>query len=213
MAGSDSRYLAFFKPCGVLCQFTAEVEGQRTLADFIPVPGVYPVGRLDRDSEGLLLFTDDGPLAHRLTDPSFAHPRTYLVQVEARTPPSPEAMAALRRGVTLGGKDGPYRTRPARVEVIAAPDLPPRAVPIRERKAIGTAWLSMTLTEGKNRQVRHMTAAVGHPTLRLVRWAMGALTLAGLAPGDWRELTDAEVGALRDPTCRRPRSPGPGRSG
>jgi 23S rRNA pseudouridine2457 synthase len=165
----------------------------------VPLPGVYPVGRLDRDSEGLLLLTDDGRLAHRLTDPRYGHPRTYLAQVERV--PGPEAVEALRRGVVLG--DGP--TRPAGAEMLAEPpDLPERPVPIRFRKNVPTAWLRLTLREGRNRQVRRMTAAVGHPTLRLVRVAIGPVTLGGLAPGEWAELTAAEVAALRGRVENRP---------
>ena len=184
------RYLKFFKPYDVLTQFT-DAEGRATLKDFIPVPGVYPVGRLDRDSEGLLLLTDDGRLAQRLTDPRFEHPKTYLVQVERV--PDESALDALRRGVDL--RDG--RTRPAEVEILAdPPDLPERPVPIRFRKSVPTAWLRVVLREGRNRQVRRMTAAVGYPTLRLVRVAVGPIGLGGLAPGCWRDLNDEERAAL-----------------
>jgi 23S rRNA pseudouridine2457 synthase len=184
------RYIKLFKPFDVLTQFT-DAEGRATLKDFVPVPGVYPVGRLDRDSEGLLLLTDDGALAHRLTDPRYEHPKTYLAQVERI--PDEAALGGLRRGVTL--KDGP--TLPAGAELLAAePDLPPRPVPIRFRKNVPTAWLRLTLREGRNRQVRRMTAAVGHPTLRLVRVAIGPIALGDLEPGGWRDLTDAERAAL-----------------
>src|SRR5215213_2625318 len=184
------RYLALFKPYDVLTQF-ADASGRATLKDFVPVPGVYPVGRLDRDSEGLLLLTDDGPLAHRLTDPRFAHPRTYLVQVERV--PGPEALEGLRRGVEL--RDG--RTRPAGAELLTEPPaVPDRPVPIRFRKNVPTAWLRLVLREGRNRQVRRMTAAVGHPTLRLVRVAIGPVLLGDLAPGECRELTPEELRAL-----------------
>ncbi len=194
------RYLALFKPFGVLCQFTA-AAGRATLKDHLNVPGVYPVGRLDRDSEGLLLLTDDGRLAHRLTDPRFEHPRTYLVQVERV--PDPAALEALRRGVVLA--DGP--TRPAEIEVLeTAPLLPDRPVPIRFRKHVPTAWLRLTVREGRNRQVRRMTAAVGFPTLRLVRVAIGPIELGGLAPGQWRALTDQERNALE---ALRSGNPGP----
>jgi 23S rRNA pseudouridine2457 synthase len=184
------RYLALFKPYDVLTQFT-DAAGRATLKDFVAVPGVYPVGRLDRDSEGLLLLTDDGRLAHRLTDPRYEHPRTYLVQVE-RVPVAP-ALEALRRGVVLN--DGP--TRPVEVTLLdEPPSLPDRPVPIRFRKNVPTAWLRLVLREGRNRQVRRMTAAVGHPTLRLVRTAIGPIILGDLAPGDWRELTADERRAL-----------------
>ena len=185
-----SRIIALFKPYDVLSQFR-DAEGRTTLEAFVPIPGVYPVGRLDRDSEGLLLLTDDGLLAHRLTDPRFEHPRTYLVQVERV--PEERALEALRRGLVLN--DGP--TRPAEVELLAEPPgLPERSVPIRFRKNVPTAWLRITIREGRNRQVRRMTAAVGHPTLRLVRIAIGPILLGDLAPGQWRELTDTECSAL-----------------
>lgn len=184
------RYLAFNKPYDVLTQFS-DGAGRSTLREFVAVPGVYPVGRLDRDSEGLLLLTDDGPLAHSLTDPRFAHPKTYLVQVERI--PAPEAIEALRRGVLL--KDGP--TRPAGVDLLdGPPDLPERPAPIRFRKNVPTAWLRVVLREGRNRQVRRMSAAVGHPTLRLVRVAVGPVALGDLAPGRWRDLTPQELAAL-----------------
>jgi 23S rRNA pseudouridine2457 synthase len=185
-------YIKLFKPFDVICQFT-DSQGRRNLKDHVTVHGVYPVGRLDRDSEGLLLLTDDGPLAHRLTDPRYEHPRTYLVQVE-RIPGS-EALEALRRGIILG--DGP--TRPAVVELEESPPpLPDRPVPIRFRKNVPTAWIRLTLREGRNRQVRRMTAAVGFPTLRLVRIAIGPLKLDDLVPGESRELTEQERNALRN---------------
>lgn len=185
------RYFALHKPFDVLTQFTDQ-EGRATLKDYFPHPGVYPVGRLDRDSEGLLLLTDDGPLAHRLTDPRFEHPRTYLAQVERI--PDESALERLRRGLDL--KDG--RTRPAEAELLAEPPaLPDRSVPIRFRKNVPTAWIRLVLREGRNRQVRRMTAAVGYPTLRLVRVAIGPVLLENLAPGDWRELTPQERDALR----------------
>ena len=190
-SGKNLRYCKLNKPFGVLTQFT-DSEGRPTLKDHVPVPGVYPVGRLDRDSEGLLLLTDDGRLAHRLTDPQFEHPKTYLVQVERV--PSPEALAALRRGVALA--DGP--TRPAETELLAdPPNLPDRPVPIRFRKNVPTAWLRLVLHEGRNRQVRRMTALVGHPTLRLFRVAIGPVALGDLAPGQWRDLEPDELAALR----------------
>lgn len=182
--------IAFHKPYDVLTQFT-DASGRATLKEFIDVPDLYPVGRLDRDSEGLLLLTNDGLLAHRLTDPRFEHPRTYLVEVERE--PEAAALQALRRGVVLG--DG--LTRPAEVERLAEPPgLPERSVPIRFRKNVPTAWLKVVLHEGRNRQVRRMTAAVGHPTLRLVRVAVGPVALGDLAPGRWRDLTDKEAEAL-----------------
>jgi 23S rRNA pseudouridine2457 synthase len=185
------RYIKLFKPFNVLCQFT-DLAGRPTLKDLLKDPGIYPVGRLDRDSEGLLLLTDDGPLTHRLTDPRFEHPRTYLVQVERV--PSPSALGALRRGVIL--TDGP--TRPAEVELLEeAPSLPDRPVPIRFRKNVPTSWLRLTLREGRNRQVRRMSAAVGYPTLRLVRIATGPIELGDLAPGQWRDLTVEERESLR----------------
>jgi 23S rRNA pseudouridine2457 synthase len=184
------HYLALNKPYDVLTQFT-DAEGRATLKDFVPVSGVYPVGRLDRDSEGLLLLTDDGRLAHRLTDPRYEHPRTYHAQVERV--PGPEALEALRRGVVL--RDGP--TRPAEVTLLDEPPaLPERPVPIRFRKNVPTAWIRLTIREGRNRQVRRMTAAVGHPTLRLVRVAIGPIALGDLASGQWRNLTPAERAAL-----------------
>jgi len=200
------RTLKLFKPYDVLCQFTDDL-GRPTLADFVPIPGVYAAGRLDRDSEGLLLLTDDGGLAHRLTDPKFEHPKTYLVQVERL--PGDEALDALRRGVELN--DGP--TRPAEVELLDAPPvLPERPVPVRFRKNVPTAWLRLTIREGRNRQVRRMTASVGHPTLRLVRWAIAGIELGTLAPGEWADLDAGEEAALRSllaaPASRRPRPPG-----
>jgi len=175
--------LAFNKPFGVLCQFTdRSVPPRPTLAGFIPHPDVYPAGRLDHDSEGLLLLTDDGMLAHRLTDPRHKQPKTYLVQVEGT--PSTAALDALRDGVLL--KDGP--TLPAGVVPLPGPPdgIWPRCPPVRFRKTVPDAWLRLTLREGRNRQVRRMTAAVGLPTLRLVRERVGAHALDGLQPGAWR---------------------------
>ena len=180
------RILRFWKPYNVLTQFT-DPQGRPTLADYITLPGVYAAGRLDHDSEGLLLLTDSGALNARLTQPQFAHPRTYWAQVERI--PDEAALKQLRDGLDL--KDG--YTRPAQVRLIETPDLPERPVPIRFRKNVPTAWVELTLTEGRNRQVRRMTAAVGHPTLRLVRWAIGPITLAGLQPGQWA-LLDADDG-------------------
>jgi pseudouridine synthase len=185
------RTIKLFKPFDVLTQFTDE-GGRATLKDYVPLPGLYPIGRLDRDSEGLLLLTDDGRLAHRLSDPRFEHPKTYLVQVERV--PTPEVLEALRGGVVL--RDGP--TKPAGVVILdRPPDLAERPVPIRFRKNVPTAWLRLTIREGRNRQVRRMTAAVGFPTLRLVRAEVGPITLGDLRVGEWRDLTEEERRALR----------------
>lgn len=183
------RYILFNKPWGVLCQFSGESPN---LGEYISAPGVYPVGRLDRDSEGLLLLTDDGPMQHRLAEPKFAHPRTYYAQVERV--PDEDALRRLAAGVEIQG----HRTRTARVRLLPAePDLPPRESPIRFRKSVPTAWIELTLIEGRNRQVRHMTAAVGHPTLRLVRVAIGELRLDGLALGQWRDAAPDELRYLQ----------------
>lgn len=174
--------IRFNKPYGILSQFTdtGTPEARATLSEFITMPGVYPAGRLDRDSEGLLLLTDDGPLQAQIADPRFKLPKTYLVQVEGL--PDAAAIAQLRRGVTL--KDG--TTRPAKAELIDPPTLWPRDPPVRYRKTVPDSWLRLTITEGRNRQVRRMTAAVGHPTLRLVRWSIGEWTLDDLPPGEWQ---------------------------
>jgi len=175
--------VALNKPFGVLCQFTdRSVPPRRTLAEFGLPAGVYPAGRLDHDSEGLLLLTDDGALAHRITDPRHKRPKTYLVQVEGA--PTPEQLQRLREGVELN--DGP--TRPAQATLIEAPALWPRDPPVRWRRSVPDAWLRLTISEGRNRQVRRMTAAVGLPTLRLVRVAVGDHVLDGLAPGQWRQI-------------------------
>ena len=184
------RYILFNKPFDVLCQFSG---AGNTLKKYVPLACVYPAGRLDRDSEGLLVLTDDGALQHRLTDPAFEHPRTYWVQVEGL--PSEEALLRLASGVTVQG----YRTRPAKVRRLGedeAERLPPRNPPIRFRKTVPTSWIEIMLTEGRNRQVRRMTAAIGHPTLRLVRVAIGELRLGELLPGHWRELTPDELSGL-----------------
>lgn len=175
--------IAFNKPFNVLCQFTdSSTPPRRTLAEFGLPPNVYAAGRLDFDSEGLLLLTDDGRLANRLTDPRHKQPKTYWVQVEGEV--GADQLHALRAGVLL--KDGP--TRPAKVRAIATPELWPRDPPVRFRKTVPDAWIEMQIREGRNRQVRRMTAAVGLPTLRLVRAAIGEHTLAELPPGQWRML-------------------------
>jgi 23S rRNA pseudouridine2457 synthase len=178
--------IRFNKPYGVLCQFTDEGFGQGprrpTLAGFIDVPGVYPAGRLDRDSEGLMLLTDDGKLQAQIADPKFKMPKTYLVQVEGDADDA--QLVLLRRGVLL--KDG--MTLPAEAECIEPPDLWPRDPPIRVRKAIPDCWIRLTIREGRNRQVRRMTAAVGLPTLRLVRWGIGEWTVDGVPVGEWRQV-------------------------
>ncbi len=187
------RCILFYKPYGVLSQFTdnsGETKRQ-TLKDYISVPAVYPVGRLDWDSEGLMLLTNNGQLQHRLSHPRFGHKRTYWVQVERI--PDAVALTQLQQGVIIEN----YYTRPALVELLSAePLLPPRQPPIRFRKNVPTAWLEMTLTEGKNRQVRRMTAKVGFPTLRLVRVAIADLSLEDLQPGQWRDLTPGQIKRL-----------------
>lgn len=182
-----ARLILFNKPFGVLSQFTdrGSPELRATLSDFIAVKGVYPAGRLDRDSEGLLLLCDDGRLQARIADPRFKLPKTYLVQVEGDPHDDDKELADLRRGIRL--KDGP--TLPADVTCIEAPDLWPRDPPIRQRKSIPDSWLQITIREGRNRQVRRMTAAVGLPTLRLVRWSIGDWTVAGIMPGEFREIS------------------------
>lgn len=179
-----SRLILFNKPFGVLSQFTDRgSDGARaTLSDHIKLPGVYPAGRLDRDSEGLLLLTDDGRLQARIAEPRYKTAKTYWVQVEGE--PDEAALANLQRGVTL--KDG--LTGPSKVERIEIPQLWDRDPPVRFRKSVPDCWLSVTISEGRNRQVRRMTAAVGHPTLRLVRHSIGAWTLGDLQPGEWREI-------------------------
>lgn len=179
-----ARLILFNKPYGVLSQFTdrGTETARPTLSDFIDAPGFYPAGRLDLDSEGLLLLCDDGKLQARIADPRFKMAKTYYVQVEGV--PGAASLDALAGGVRL--KDG--MTRPAKAERIAAPELWPRDPPIRMRKSIPDTWLAISIAEGRNRQVRRMTAAVGHPTLRLVRWSIGPWTLEGLGPGEWREI-------------------------
>ncbi|MNR81391.1 Ribosomal large subunit pseudouridine synthase E [compost metagenome] len=185
------RYLMLNKPYDVQSQFSGD-DPAKTLKGYVPIPGVYPVGRLDQDSEGLLILTDDGPLAHRLTDPRYEHAKTYLVQVERI--PDEAALQRLRQGVTIQG----VMTRPAEVRLLdAEPDLPKRPVPVRFRKNVPTAWLEIRLREGRNRQIRRMTAAVGYPTLRIYRVALGSVMLGDLPPGAWRDLSPEEVVALK----------------
>ncbi len=173
------RILLFNKPFGVICQFSRDGL-HPTLADYIPVPAFYPAGRLDTDSEGLLVLTDDGQLQHRITDPRHKLPKTYWVQVEGV--PDKVALDQLRSGVKLPD----FTTQPAGANLMEEPaNLWPRTPPVRERKAIPTAWIELTIREGKNRQVRRMTAAVGYPTLRLIRYRIGQWSLDGLEPGKW----------------------------
>lgn len=181
-----SRVILFNKPYGVICQFSS--DGMHpTLKDYLPIPGIYPAGRLDTDSEGLLILTDDGSLQHKISHPRHKQAKTYWVQVEGE--PTPEALEQLRRGVNLGD----FVTRPARATLIPEPDrLWPRNPPIRFRKAIPTSWIELTISEGKNRQVRRMTAKVGFPTLRLIRYRIGDWNLDELAPGKWREIGSAK---------------------
>ncbi|MBC6988498.1 pseudouridine synthase [Hymenobacter sp. BT491] len=198
------RYILVNKPYEVLTQFTDE-NGRTTLKEFVPVPGVYPVGRLDYDSEGLVLLTDDKPLQNRLSEPRFKVPKTYWVQVEGE--PTEEALATLRRGVDMKSSF----TAPAEAKIIPEPtELWERSKPIRFRANIPTSWLEITISQGMNRQVRKMTAAVGFPTLRLVRARIAHLGIEGLAPGKWRELTPEEIkklkaafSATKDPAERR----------
>lgn len=176
-----SRIILFNKPHGVLSQFT-DGQARATLSDYIDVPKVYAAGRLDRDSEGLLVLTDDGKLQSRIADPKFKAAKTYMVQVEGE--PGHDALAQLSGGVVL--KDG--RTRPAKVKAVAEPDwLWPRDPPVRVRKTVPDSWLKISITEGRNRQVRRMCAAVGHPCLRLIRVQVGDWSLEGISPGSWRD--------------------------
>jgi 23S rRNA pseudouridine2457 synthase len=189
VSGQSTKYFyLFFKPYGVLCQFT-DGSGRKTLNDFGPFPtDVYSAGRLDLDSEGLLLLTNDHELNHRLTDPKFEHVRSYLVQLEGI--PSTKTLNRLREGVVIQGR----KTRPTEVRLLEQePDVPPRIPPIRVRKTVPTSWIDIKLHEGRNRQIRRMTASVGHPTLRLLRIAIGELTLGRLKEGDSRRLTAEEM--------------------
>jgi len=186
------RYIILYKPYNVLCAFT-DPQGRPTLAQYVAAAGVYAAGRLDYDSEGLLLLTSDNWLLHRLTHPRFEHDKTYLVQVEGI--PTEEALAQLRSGVMVKGG----RTRPAEVELLPGePAVPPRTPPIRYRANIPTAWLRVVLREGRKRQLRHMTAAVGYPTLRLIRTHIGPIALDNLQPGQWRELSEEKLQTLAE---------------
>lgn len=184
---SRNLYIAFNKPYGVLSQFTSE-GGHRCLSEFNFPKNVYAAGRLDKDSEGLLLLSNDGPFIEELLNPKFQHSRTYLVQVEGV--PDQKAIRTLSSGVVIKG----YKTKPCIVELLQSePDIDPRIPPIRERKAIPTSWLKMSLSEGKNRQVRRMTASAGFPTLRLMRLSIGRLELKDLSPGRWKYVAKADI--------------------
>ena len=187
-AQTSKRYILFYKPYAVLSQFSSE-PGKQTLKDFLSLPkDIYPVGRLDYDSEGLLLLTNDNVIKNKLTDPKFEHPKTYLAQVERI--PDEEALQQLRTGVVIEGT----KTKPAEIELLSEePILPPRSIPIRFRKNVPTAWVKVVLHEGRNRQVRKMTAAVGHPTLRLMRIKIGGLEIENLRPGEWKEITRRQI--------------------
>lgn len=179
---SKNRLILLNKPFNVLCQFT-DKEGRTTLSDFVPVPGVYAAGRLDYDSEGLVILTDSGDLQHRIAEPRYKLPKTYLVQVEGI--PDKEAVEELRKGVLLN--DG--MTKPAEAELLGEEiDIWPRVPPIRFRKNVPAVWIRLTIVEGRNRQVRRMTAAVGHPTLRLIRERVGPWELGDLKTGEWKEV-------------------------
>ncbi len=196
-----TRVILFNKPHDVLSQFTdrGTDTARQTLSDFIELPGIYPAGRLDRDSEGLMVLTDDGRLQARIADPAHKLEKAYLVQVERV--PDDAAIERLEEGVVLA--DG--LTRPARARLIAPPALWPRDPPVRHRKSVPDRWLELTISEGRNRQVRRMTAAVGHPTLRLVRWRIGPWVLEGLEPGTWREADLPPEFMARNATGRRRR--------
>jgi 23S rRNA pseudouridine2457 synthase len=184
---TEFHYVKFNKPFEVLCQFSPS-QNRQTLKDFLPVPGIYPAGRLDYRTEGLLLLTSNPAVAHRLTDPRYDHPKTYLVQVEGQV--TAAIQAALQEKEILPGE----LTRTAAVEIIADPDLPPRIPAVRNYHP--TSWLKITLREGKKHQIRRMTAAAGFPTLRLVRVSIGSLVMQGLKPGEWRYLSKDEVACL-----------------
>jgi 23S rRNA pseudouridine2457 synthase len=197
-----SKIILFNKPYGVLSQFTG-TEQEQTLADFIKIKDVYPAGRLDKDSEGLLILTDDGQLQHRISHPRHKLDKTYLVQIEGI--PDNAALQKLAAGVEL--KDGV--TLPAKVRLISAPGVWPRIPPIRHRETVPTSWIELKIREGRNRQVRRMTAAVGHPTLRLIRWAVDKWSLEGIQPGEWKiiHLDDGHSGRHTNNTRKsRPKS-------
>lgn len=190
MNKSEFKYLLFYKPYDVLCQFSPEGK-HRTLAEFIDLKNIYPVGRLDADSEGLLLITDDNRLKHRLTEPKFNSQKTYAVQVEGK--PEENDLDKLRKGILLRE----FQTKPAKVNFFAnEPNFPPREKPIRFRKSIPVSWIEITITEGKNRQIRRMTAAIGFPTLRLIRTKIKSLSIEGLNVGEYRFLSQPEVKSL-----------------
>lgn len=180
------KYIAFYKPFNVLSQFTGS-PNDKTLAEYNLPKEVYAAGRLDKDSEGLLLLTNDGPFIKQLLEPQNEKEKTYWVQVE--NIPSEQKLKELESGVIIQG----YKTLPCKVRLIDSPNLPPRNPPIRERKNIPTAWLEIKLVEGKNRQVRRMTAAIGHPTLRLVRYGIGKLTLSSMVPGECKVVSKSEI--------------------
>ena len=191
-SGLAFTYIALHKPYGVVAQFSDRKElGHSTLASLIPIPGVYPVGRLDKDSEGLLLLTDDGAWQHRVSHPKFEHEKTYWVQVEGV--PTEAALESLRKGVRVQD----YVSKPAQVRRLDAVDVAPRDPPVRYRAAIPDSWIEIVLHEGRNRQVRRMCAAVGFPVLRLIRVAIGPVGLGNLQPGEWRRLTGSEVATAR----------------
>jgi 23S rRNA pseudouridine2457 synthase len=187
---TDFYYIAIYKPYNVLCAFF-DMDGRSTLANYISITGIDSVGRLDYDSEGLLLLTNDGILSHHLTHPDYEHPKTYLVQVEGV--PDARALELIRTGIVIKGK----MTRSAQVDIITEPRVAPRSMPVQCKKGISTTWLRVILCEGRKRQIRHMTATIGCPTLRLIRIAIGPVLLGDLGPGDWRDLCQKELHELR----------------
>ncbi len=187
MKRESFQYILFYKPYLVLSQFTKE-DGKQSLADFHLPKNIYPVGRLDYDSEGLLLLTNDNAVKYKLTNPKFEHPKTYLVQIEKI--PSEESLNTLRGGIVIEGK----RTKRAEIRLLnEEPNLPPRSIPIRFRKTVPAAWVEIILREGRNRQIRKMTAAIGHPTLRLIRSKIGKLEIETLQPGEWKKVKQEEI--------------------